>query len=150
MSSYKSKSNILFAIAVLLIVMLFILGKMHIYVKEEKSKQESDIVDRVLLFEIQSKRINCPTVWVEVYNDYTYEYYYTYGDKDEIKPRVGTYKYDVLKIIENNKQYINERIPYILTDNDGNKYDVYDNNLELNEFLDIINVKLDTCLSMTE
>jgi len=104
---------------------------------------------RKLLFEVHSSRINCPTVSLNVYDDNTYRYTYTYGINGE-KPKYieGIYSYDISKLIQNINNYNipeNNIGPFLLTISDKN-YEVYDNNLELQAFLQSININLDKCL----
>jgi len=102
-----------------------------------------------LIFDVHSSRFNCLTVSLNVYNDNTYRYIYTYGINGE-KPKYkeGIYTYDVSKLLTNINNYdIPEKNigPFILTMNDKS-YEIYDNNIELQEFLQSISINLDKCL----
>ena len=89
-----------------------------------------------LIFSIRSSRVNCYTNELRVYDDNTY----TFGKSN------GNYDYDVYKILNNIDNYSpNEHGPFILKDSNDKKYYLYDNNVELNEFIKTIDVFLDTC-----
>ena len=97
------------------------------------------------LFEVYSDRLNCPTVNLKVYDDGSYRYYKINNRYEE-----GKYTYNISKILNNLDQYdvpINNIGPFILKDNSGNTYVLYDNNIELKEFLKSININLDECMS---
>ncbi len=94
--------------------------------------------ERNLLFEIYSDRLDCYTVLLKVYDNNTYQ----------VEDKKGTYSYDVSQIIQKNNQYQkDEKGPFILKYHDGKVYNVYETNVELMEFLDSIDVNLDTCHS---
>ncbi len=96
---------------------------------------------KILLFTIQSERIDCPAVVLSVYSDNTY----VIGDKK------GTYSYDVSKIISKNNRYEETDLgPYILKNQNGKIYYIYDTNKEFQEFLESIDVNLDTCQNFNQ
>lgn len=110
-------------------------------------EKESDLV-----LEIQSNRLNCPTPLLKLYSDNTYEYHYTYNtDGNILIPKSGTYNYDISLILDSVDKYPElDTGPYVLTDESGVKYSVYDNNLELTDLLSEIGLNLDQCLEQVQ
>lgn len=102
-----------------------------------------------LLYEFSYEGLNCMTPILRLYDNNTYEYYYTYttNEQKELIPKVGSYNYDVKNIINNIDKYERNKYGmYIIEDNLNNEYITYSSNKELKEFLESINVKLSTCL----
>lgn len=116
---------------------------------ENKEGYLKDIQDLPkLMYTITYEGIKCDTPTLYLYSNNTYEYYYTYaiGNKKLI-PKTGTYNYDMTKIINNIDNYEQDLSGvYIITDNNGNNYETYRTNIELQEFLKSLNVTLEKCL----
>lgn len=94
---------------------------------------------RNLIFSVSSSRVNCYTNILFVYDDNTY----TFGSID------GSYTYDVYKILDSVNNYEpNNHGPFILKDKNNNEFYLYDNNVELNEFVDSIDIYLDICATV--
>ena len=125
------KKYILFStIIIVLVTLLLIIGL--------KYKLEKHIVGKqpiVNSFELYSNRINCVTIKLNVYED---------KETENIETR--SFKYDITKILKYNHQYEDANPTYILTSDNGEKYNVYSENKYLLEFLEEININLDTCL----
>ena len=100
-----------------------------------------------LIYTISYNGINCDTPILHLYNDNTYEYYYTFtSDDKKLTPKTGTYNVDIDKIITNNIK--SDYDYYTIRDENNNKnYNISENNVELHNFLKSINVKLSTCLT---
>lgn len=102
-----------------------------------------------LLYEFSFYGLNCMTPILRLYDNYTYEYYYTYtvNEQKELIPKVGSYNYDIKSIIDNiDKHERSKYASYIIEDSLNNKYVTSSSNKELKEFLESINVNLSTCL----
>jgi len=105
-------------------------------------------IEKKLVFKINFGGLNCITPNLFVYDDNTYKIGYTISESETNSETIkGIYEYDVNKIIENINNYESGKIgPYYITDSDGNTYTTYDTNVELKEFLNSINVNLETCM----
>ena len=105
-----------------------------------------------LSFIISYNGINCETPILRLYDDNTYEYFYTMSFDDKpLIPKMGTYNYDISKIIDNIDKYEENQFgPYSIIDADGNSYTTYNSNVELNEFLNSIDIKLEMCTESQE
>lgn len=101
-----------------------------------------------LKYTITYHGLNCQTPILYLYNDNTYEYYYTFSTNNEkLNPKTGTYNYDITKIINNIDKYKEDPTgPYSIKENNGKSYSTYITNIELQEFLKSINVSLSKCL----
>ena len=134
---------------IILLVIVAILITSIIFISN--FKKDNNCSNDGLIFEITSGRINCSTGILKVYNNGVYRYYRyksLNGVRDDNENYdEGKYKYNVLKILNNNKIYKDDskRGPYSLKDRCGKDYAVYDSNRELNEFLEEININLDSC-----
>ena len=124
-----------------LIIILGLIGVNHKFSKSMLDKEK--IINN---FEIQSARINCKTIKLKVYEDKTYKVIHGYEEDNKEVISTGSFNYDVTKIMKNNHKYKNDHGPYYLISEDGIEYEVYDNNEYLIEFLDEIDIDLDTCL----
>ena len=104
------------------------------------------------ILEIQSNMLNCPTPLLKLYSDKTYLFYDTYGDEDSIfTPKRGSYNYDVNLILESIWKYPEfEMGSYVLTDDFGVKYSIYENNIELQTLISEIGINLNKCLGSGE
>ncbi len=101
-----------------------------------------------LAYTITYSGINCLTPTLYLYDDNTYEYYYTFTSDDEkLIPKSGIYNYDISKIIKDSNDDLDDFAWYNITDNKTNKdYTISVHNKELSELLGSINVKLGQCL----
>lgn len=102
-----------------------------------------------LLYQISFSGVNCLTPILRLYDDNTYEYYYTYSTvAKEIEPKVGIYDYSLENIIDNLNKYETEDIGpmYIITDYNNKEYTTPASNKELNKLLTELNIDLTTCL----
>lgn len=130
---------------IIFILLIFIIFGLN----NNKYKSVLEKNNRELYFSIQSNRLNCSTVVLNVYKNKTYEYVYEIVSENKTNSLSGTFKYDVQKIINNASNYQeNDRGPYTLKINNTNIITLYDNNKELKEFLDEININLDTCQNL--
>lgn len=104
------------------------------------------------ILEIQSNMINCPTPLLKLYSDKTYLFYDTYGNENGIfTPKRGTYNYDANLILASVGKYPElDSGPYILTDEFGVKYSIYENNIELQTLISEIGINLNKCLGSVE
>lgn len=122
--------------------------EVHIFnslVKNDESYLKNNDNGVKLAYEISYNGLNCPTPVVRLYSDNTYEYYDSYSVDDGIK--TGVYNYDMNMIINNINQYKKNSFgSYIIKDSSGREYVTYNTNVELNEFLNLIGVKLNMCL----
>ncbi len=97
-------------------------------------------------FEISTTNLKCPTVYLYVYNDNTYEFYHTFQDGKPVDKKVGTYTKDATSILKNIETYAKEGdIIYSLKDYNGKKYTISNSNKELAEFLKDIPENLESC-----
>lgn len=127
------------------------------YIVKSIAEGKEDYLDKIdtsteLVYKITYDGLNCPTPILYLYSNNTYEYYYTFTTTGKtIIPSTSTYNYDISKIINSASNY-EERPsgPYYITDKDGNKTKTYDSNVELNEFLNSINVTLAKCAEEQE
>lgn len=145
----KKKKVLLISVIVLLFLAILICSYLY---SNKPSKAQ-------LLYTISFNGINCPTPILYLYDDNTYEYYYTFEvGNNTPRPKTGTYNYDITKIIDNNNNNNNEEEVssespwltigpyYTIKDNSGNEYDIYSSNDELQQLLKQLNVKLSVCL----
>ena len=111
----------------------------------EKYLDENDIK---LLYTIFYNGLNCQTPTLYLYNDNTFEYYYTYDTGNtKLKPVEGSYGADINNIIKNiNKYKSNGDGQYVIMDSKGKYYTTYNNNIELNDFLNSLGVVLEKCI----
>ena len=144
------KKNILLLIMGMFLLLLIIIvigknndnnGNITSIVNDEEidySVLKEDVVsNKKLVFSIYSARVNCYTISLYVYDDNTYQFGNVWGK----------YSYDVLKILNNIDKYDeNDHGPFILTDSNNKEFWLYDNNIELIDFLESIDVSLDTCM----
>lgn len=102
------------------------------------------------LFTLTSSRLDCESVKLEIYDDNTYQYFDSkYPNGEFILTKTDTYSYDVINIIKNKDQYPkNEHGPYQLVNDKNETFNIYDNNQELNEFLNSIGLSLDQCIKV--
>ena len=139
-------------------------GKNNIYKYSNLRKDETPIINSIiennesylsniesipkLIYTIQYEGIDCDTPILYLYSDNTYEYYDTFTTLDErLIPKTGAYTFDVTKIIDSvNKYEENSQGPYYIEDYDENIFETYGTNIELQEFLNSIDVDLDKCL----
>ena len=125
--------------------------EISIFKSIEKNNESylNDIENEVkLLYTISYSGLNCHTPILYLYSDNTYEYYYTFGTGNEkLIPKTGTYNYDITKIINNVDNYAENKIgQYFIQDQNENTYITYNTNMELQELLTSLDVRLDTCL----
>ena len=98
------------------------------------------------MFEISNTNVKCPTVYLYIYNDKTYEFYHTFQDGKPVDKKVGTYTKDATSILKNIGTYGKEGdIIYSVKDYNGKKYTVSNSNKELEEFLKDIPENLESC-----
>lgn len=104
-----------------------------------------------LSYTINYYGIKCPTSSLYLYSDNTYEYYYTFTSSvEKLIPKTGTYNYDITKIINNNDKYEESNYGlYLIEDSNGNEYDIYYTNMEMQEFLESLDIKFG-CLVQQE
>lgn len=101
-----------------------------------------------LSYTIEYEGIECDTPTLYLYSDNTYEYHDKFSiNNKKITPKIGNYDYDITKIINNIDKYEkNDFESYIIKDKDGKSYITSTTNIELNELLTSLDVKLDKCL----
>ncbi|MBR4262315.1 MAG: hypothetical protein IKQ35_03015 [Bacilli bacterium] len=111
--------------------------------KDEKYLTEEE----ELVYIISYSGVNCPTPILYLYNDNTYEYYYTFATGyQKPTPKIGNYNYDINKIIKNIDKYKEDPSGiYNINELNGKTYKTYSTNAELKEFLNSIDVKLEEC-----
>lgn len=114
---------------------------------KETSEKNNSNTNKQQLYTIKYNGIDCPTPSLILYDDNTYEYYYTFTTNEkQPTPKTGTYNYDINEIINNINNNEENYDPYTITDNNGNKYTTSGTNEKLIEFLNSIDVNLVTCL----
>lgn len=101
-----------------------------------------------LLYSINYNGIDCPTPTLYLYEDNTYEYFYTMSTDDEkLIPKTGSYNYDISKLISNINNYEDNDIgPYYIKAYNGESYTTYNTNKELQDLLKELNIQLEKCL----
>lgn len=101
-----------------------------------------------LLYTISYNGINCLTPTLYLYDDNTYEYYYTQTFSDKpLSPKTGNYDYNISTIINNIDKYDeNPAGPYYIKSSDGKTYETYNSNNELIEFINLLGIKMEMCL----
>lgn len=97
-----------------------------------------------LLFTISSNYIKCETPKLYVYDDYTYEYYYTHSTSNkDIIPKKGIYSYNLSLILDNLMQCeVDGPSMYVLKDE---KTHYLTNCQPLEDFLKSINIEMHRC-----
>ena len=117
-------------------------------VKNDESYLNNYETDVKLSYTITYNGIYCETPVLYLYNDNTYEYYNTFNSSDKpLKPKTGTYDYDINKIINNIDKYDeNPAGPYYIEDFNKKSYVTYNSNVELMSFLKAIDISLEMCL----
>lgn len=105
-----------------------------------------DDYNKELVFSLESRMLKCPSPTLYVYNDGTYEYYYTHSSNNkELIPKKGTYNYDTNLILNNIANYeVDTTSSYALTDN-GNKLHILADYKPLEDFLTSIDINIHTC-----
>ncbi len=100
-----------------------------------------------LAYVITYHGINCLTPVLRLYTDNTYELYDTYSET-AVVPKTGNYSYDMKKLLANVNQYEESPIgTYTIQDSDNHSYSTSASNMEVNELLSSINVRLDKCIT---
>ena len=102
-----------------------------------------------LAFTISYRGINCLTPVLYLYDDNTYEYYYTFSSSDKpLTPKTGKYEVDINQIIANldNHSDLDKYIVYTIKTEDGTTYEISAGNEEINNFLDSLSITLAMCL----
>ena len=137
----KDKKIIIIIIGVVLIV---VLG--FIFLKKSNEPK------RVVLYKMNYNGIDCLTPTLYLYDDNTYEYYYTFTTEGkEIIPKTGKYNYDFSKVLKKIDKYEEDPTgPYIIRTQDDKQYTTYITNNELKEFLGTIDVIMEKCLVSQE
>lgn len=107
--------------------------------KKEEKKQ--------LVFSLKSMMLKCPSPTLYVYDNNTYEYYYTYSTNDqELIPKTGSYNYDLYSITSNLSKYVAEEYgDYEYRDKNNKVYSLTNSFKQLNEFLKSIDVRIHVC-----
>lgn len=133
-------------IVVVCLLLLAVLACVFFYTKKDSS------TERELLYTIKYDGIDCMTPEIYLYDDNTYEFYYTYAMEGiELVPKTGKYNYDISKIINNIDKYGEDPAgPYIIKTKDDEQYITYGTNKELREFLDSLNLEFEKCLEVQE
>ncbi len=136
------KSYIVVVIVLILVIVVSIL-----FINTQNKEKIENNGPKELLYEITYTGIDCLTPRVVLYSDNTYEYYNNYSVDGNVEYNTGTYDYDLNKIIEsaNNSE---ELLSYYTINDSKNstRYIVEQDNVELNEFLNTINARLNTCI----
>lgn len=102
--------------------------------------------ERKLLFSLEANTLKCHSPKLYVYDDNSYEYYYTYStNNNPLVSKTGTYNYDINTIIDSIPyNEVDKTLAYTITINDENhyisRYDLID------EFLSSIDINLNVCL----
>lgn len=98
--------------------------------------------NKILLFEITSTKLNCPCVYLKVYEDNIYEYI----DNTDGFSTLGAYDFDIKKILDSIKNASDESISSYTIMTPTEKYSIGENK-ELEKFLNSININLHQCLN---
>lgn len=116
-----------------------------LYYNDESYLEEVGKIDK-LVFEIHNLNLKCPTVYLQVYNDNTYEFYHTFKTGKPIEIKKGMYQKDATSILKNVSSYTKDgEIVYSLKDSSGKQYIVSNSNQELADFLNDIPENLNVC-----
>lgn len=113
---------------------------------------QDDYLDRKdvnLLYKLQYNGINCPTPVLYLYDDNTYEYYYTFGVNDTpLVPMKGSYSVNIEELInESLNNNLNPASSYNIERVQDEEYFYIDGTSELlNMLLSETNATLGTCL----
>ena len=139
----KSKKNNKKTILIISLVLLLVVIIIVCLILKQKT---------TIYYEITYNGINCPTPYVEFSSDGTYEYYEHYGiGENKPKPKNGSYKYNMDKLIENINNYEEDnKGPYTVKLSTGEEYTTYSTNKELRELLDGNNIVLEKCMTIEE
>lgn len=112
----------------------------------KKDLEEAKKGNKKLLFTIAYSTEKCPSPYLYVYNDNTYEYYDTLDKENLPEAKVGTIDYDLVKLGESLKEYTNEGpSAYSVRYNDL-IYVTSTLNEEMKAFLESIDVVLEKCI----
>lgn len=89
---------------------------------------------------------DCPSPYLYVYNDNTYEFYDSISKEKPPVPKAGKFDYDILKIAESiMENEVNEEKLYSVRYKDK-EYVTSASNKNLSEFLQLIDVDLEKCV----
>lgn len=104
--------------------------------------------DTKLIYTISYSGINCLTPVLYLYDDNTYEYYYTFNtDEAPLIPKTGYYNYDVQKIIDNINGHKEDKYGvYTILDRDGKSYTTNSSNIKLQELIKQLGINFEQCL----
>lgn len=135
------KKYILFStIIMILITLLLLIGINYKFSKSTNDKE--------LIFKVYNNSIWCTAVYLEVYEDNTYRYYYSYEKNlKDLKYQEGTYKIDVSDFINKRNKSIIEYNSYVYEDGFGKKYNANGISKNLKKLLDEIQISLNSCLT---
>lgn len=100
-----------------------------------------------LNYTIKANKSNCAISYLYLYNDNTYEYFYSKDDlNNSLTPLKGYYNSDIKSILEEelNSKIISDNY-YLVTDQDKKTYIINSNNIKFSEFLKNINVDFNIC-----
>lgn len=98
------------------------------------------------IFTISYISQDCSSPYLYVYNDNTYEFYDSISKEKPPVPRAGKFDYDIIKIVENIMDSgVNEERLYNVRYKEK-EYIVSASNKELSEFLQLIDVNMETCI----
>lgn len=106
-----------------------------------------DKMKRQLLFKLEGTQLKCPSSKLYVYNDNTYEYYYTHSSSNkEIIPKTGEYQYNINYIFDSDiaAHEVSSGSVYAYTDA-SNKVRYLENIKTIDDFLKEININVNTC-----
>lgn len=111
---------------------------------DEKLLEDIDNV-KDLLFILNYNGVNCLTPTLNIYNDNTYEYNYTYSfSGNKTTPKTGSYDYDINKLLKNSDYESLKQKPegFFIIKNKKDIYYLETSDKELNEFLESANLSI--------
>ena len=139
------KKNIIITITITLLIVIIsiLIGKKII----NNTKTHFDNDDKNLVFKLESRMLKCLSPTLYVYDNNTYEYYYTYTSSGKkLIPKKGTYNYDINLILNNITELKEDEIgSYYLIDSNNNGYSLAYNE-QLDNFLNLIDINMHRCI----
>ena len=110
-----------------------------------KEEELNEITTNNISYKIKYFGINCETPSLELSNDNTYKYIYGYNNvTNEVLFKTGNYNYNIDKILIDNIDIIKSEY-YQITSKENIKYLISTDNIEINKFLNSLNINLKTC-----
>lgn len=114
-------------------------------IKEVEEDVKENSIKKVV-FMISYLSSKCPSPYLYIYNDNTYELYDSLSKDKPPVPQSGEFSYDIVKIIRTIHDYELQAENNFFVKYKDKEYSTSSTNKELREFLDLIDVNLETCI----